>query len=194
MARWRGLGLVVLAAGVFVILSGSAGAVESARVPAKWDFVGIGARGRSLELVYTIGGCLGPAIHASVSEDATSVTISLEEDAQAPGAGVACPDFIGSARTTVRLSSPLAGRAILGRPTPGFPPGLIGVGSLGGVRVPRLGGFDPADARHVLGLYALHERVAHTRRPGLARVVAQTPAAGTTVDLSATVRVVISGP
>jgi len=190
---------VLVGVGIAVGVSGSAAAFEPTQVPAKWDVAAVGARGRSLELVYTTSGCLGPGAHASVQEDAASVTIAVEEDATIPGPGEACQLFLGSAKTTVQLASPLAGRVILGRPTPGYPGGFMGivdVGSFPNVTVPRLRGFAPADARHTLALYGLHERVrvVHPRRSGLARVVAQTPVAGSAVAQGSFVRVTIRRP
>jgi hypothetical protein len=195
--RRRVVVAVLLAVGIAVGVSGSAGAFEATQVPAKWDVAGVGLRSRSLELVYTTSGCLGPGVHASVQEAATSVTIVVEEDATIPGSGQACPLYLGSASTTVQLSSPLAGRAILGRPAAGYdgvPLGAVDVGSDLEISVPRLSGFDPADARHTLALYRLHEsvRVAPRRRPGLVRVLSQTPAAGTAVAQASTVRILIS--
>lgn len=189
--------VAVVAVGIAVGVSGPAGAFEATQVRAKWDVAGVGLRGLSLELVYTTSGCLGPGAHASVQEAATIVTIAVEEDATIPGPGEACPLFLGSATTAVQLSSPLAGRAILGRPAAGYdgvPLGTIEVGNGLKISVPRLSGLDPADARHTLALYRLHEsvRVAHRRRPGLARVLSQAPAAGTAVAQASTVRILIS--
>jgi hypothetical protein len=194
----RGLGrtalILALAAAVFAAAAPTRASATS-EVAATWDVVGVGAHGRSLDLVFLTGGCLSPTADTSVSETASSVTITVKLLDQS-GPGVACPAFVRFATTSVALSAPLAGRAILGRPTPplgGYPGALVNSGGGTQVRMPSLVGFDPADALHTLKLLGLRERVARgARRHGLLRVTAQTPTAGSLVRQRAWVRVAIS--
>jgi PASTA domain len=165
------------------------------QVPAQWDVLGVGPGARSLRLVYLVGGCESGPPTVAAAETAASVTVTVTvQDNQSPG--IACPADLGYATTSVALSAPLGGRAILGRPaTPvGFyPGGLLNVHGRLELSVPRLLGMAPADARRTLDLYGLQERAhAGPRRGGLRRVVAQRPRAGTRVRPDAGVRVAFS--
>lgn len=189
------LGLAAAAAGAS--LPGAAGA-EGSQVPATWDVAGVGPHGRSLELVYLTGGCLSATPETTVTETAASITLEVTLT-DSSGPGIACPQFLRYATSTVRLSAPIAGRVILGRPKPaltGYPGALINPG--GGalrVRVPRLVGFAPSDARHTLALYGLSEhRLASVRRHGLARVISQAPAPGASSAQRGTITIRLSRP
>jgi hypothetical protein len=177
-----------------VTLSASASA-QASQVRASWNVLGVGPQGRSLEIVFVTGGCLSPTANVRVVETKTSVTLSVTLTNEATP-GTACPAFVRFATTSVALASPLAGRAILGRPTPGLSGYMGALVSVGGhleLRMPRLIGFAPADALHTLALYGLQEQA--TRGPdqrGLVRVIAQSPQAGTLVAHRANVRVRIS--
>jgi hypothetical protein len=186
------LGLAAVLA--FTGLTGAAGAAGK-QVPANWDVTGVGPHGRSLDLVYLTGGCLSPTPETSVTETTTSITIVVTLT-DTSGPGIACPEFLRYATTTVALSTPLAGRVILGRPTPGiggYPGGVTSPG--GALRVPRLIGFAPSDARHTLTLYGLGERrLEAARRHGLARVIFQAPGPGSSIPRGATMTVRLSRP
>ena len=190
----RGLALTLAAAGALAVCLAAPASADSL-VAATWDVVGVGPHGRSLDLVFITGGCLSPTANASVVETASSVTVTVTlTDQSAPG--VACPAFARYATTSVPLAAPLAGRVILGRPTPelnGYPGALINVGGHLDVRVPRLVGFAPADASHTLHLFGLRERIlpGHHHH-GLIRVTAQTPRVGHLTHQRAPVRVRIS--
>jgi hypothetical protein len=187
--------LILAAAAAVLAAGGPTRAAAQSEVSATWDVVGVGANGRSLDLVFLTGGCLSPTANTSAAETATSVTITVTLLDQS-GPGKACPAFVRFATTSVALSAPLAGRAILGRPTPplsGYPGELVNSGGGAQVRVPRLIGFDPADALHTLKLLGLRERISRgIRRHGLVRVTAQTPLAGSVVVPRTWVRVAIS--
>jgi hypothetical protein len=196
VARRRSIAFLAAAAAVAAGLAASASAQTSV-VAATWDVLGVGPHGRSLELVYITGGCLSPTAQTAVAETAASVTITVTlADRQGPG--VACPDYLRYATSSVALAAPLAGRVILGRPSPplrGYPGDLVSSGGGLEVRMPRLVGFSPADARHTLALYGLGEHVlAGPRRHGLVRVSAQAPQPGALVHQRATVTVRVSRP
>jgi hypothetical protein len=196
--RTRGLAraaVILAVAAAALAAGGPTRASAQSQVAATWDVVGVGAHGRSLDLVFLTGGCLSPTANTSVSETAASVTITVTL-LDRSGPGVACPAFVRFATTSVALSAPLAGRAILGRPKPplgGYPGALVDSGGGTQVRVPSLIGFAPADALHTLKLLGLRDRVARgARRPGLVRVTTQTPLAGSLVRQRTRVRVAIS--
>jgi hypothetical protein len=193
--RVRGLVLVC----VVGMLGGAAGAgaFTATAVPAVWDVSGVGLGGRSLQLVYTTSGCLGPGARASVRENSRSVSIAVTEEAERPGPWEACALYLSRAFLTVKLPAPVAGRAILGRPAKAFPftgeLGVLPLGTSADTKVPRVSGLSPTDAAHTLALYALHaRRQPGTPRGGPARVVAQTPAAGTVVGRRSVVAIRVS--
>jgi hypothetical protein len=203
MVRVRLLVLVlvlVLMCGVALLgAGGPAGAFTATEVSAVWDVSGVGPGGRSLQLVYTTGGCLGPGARASVTESPGSVSIAVTEVAEKPGPGEACALYLGRASLTVRLRAPVAGRAILGRRAKPFPfageLGAIPLGTSADTLVPRVSGLSPADAARTLALYALHARLKPgMARRGLARVLTQTPAAGTVVGRRSVVVLGVSRP
>ena len=191
----RAAALLLAAAVLCGFVCASAGA-QSKAVPATWDVLGVGPQGRSLEIVYLTGGCLSASAQTAVAvQSSASVTITVTlQDTQGPG--VACPDYLRYATGTVALGRPLAGRAILGRPSPplsGYPGALVNAGGALEVRMPRLIGFSPADARHTLALYGLGEHaVAGPTRPGLVRVSAQAPKPGALVGQRSTVTVALT--
>ena len=184
---------LALAAALAVGAALAAGAAaQGTAVPASWDVVGVGRHGLSLKLVYLTGGCLSANADVTVAETAASVTLGVTlQDNEAPG--VACPAFARYVTTSVVLASPIAGRAILGRPTPpvsGYSGALVRHGGALDVRVPRLTGLSPADAKHTLALYGLGYRVSPgPRRHGLTRVVSQVPRPGTPAPQRSVVKV-----
>jgi hypothetical protein len=190
-------GLILFCVVALLGAAGGAGAFTTTRVPAVWDVSGVGVGGRSLQLVYTTSGCLGPGARARVSETARSVSIAVSEAAEKPGPGEACTLYLSRAFLTVKLAAAVAGRAILGRRAKAFPfageLGALRLGTSADTLVPRVDGLSPADAARTLALYALRARPQRgPRRGGLARVVAQTPAAGTVAARRSVVVVEIS--
>jgi len=186
---------LALAAGLLAATLSASATAQPSQVATTWDVLGVGPQGRSLEIVFLTGGCESPTANTSVAQTKTSVTLSVTlTNESAPGA--ACPAFVRFATQTVALSSPLAGRAILGRPTPplsGYTGALVTVGGRLELRMPSLLGFAPADARHTLALYRLPEQTARgARRGGLVRVIAQSPRAGSLVSQGASVLVRLS--
>jgi hypothetical protein len=175
------VGLVVGLAG-----AGPTGALVRSETPAVWQVAGVGPGQRSLDIIFTVGGCLGPGARASVRETRTSVTLAVREDAPARGGlGQACPLFVGQGTLHVPLAAPLAGRRVLGQ----SPTGLVVAGGKLRFKVPRLIGFAPGDARRALEPDRFHPVV--TRRSGgggVLQVIAQAPAPGTPVGAGGVVR------
>lgn len=193
--RRRRLTALALAAGMLAASLSASASAQPSQVGATWDVLAVGPHGRSLEIVFLTGGCLSPTANTAVAETKTSVTLSVTLANQAtPGA--ACPAFVRFATTSVALAAPLAGRAILGRPTPalsGYTGALVNVGGRLELRMPRLVGFAPADALHTLSLYGLREQTLRgPHRPGLVRVIAQSPRAGALVGQRSEVLVRLS--
>jgi hypothetical protein len=186
---------VALGAGALAASLSAPAAAQPKQVAASWDVLGVGPQGRSLELVYITGGCLSPTAQTAVAQTNTTVTLTVTlTDEATPG--TACPDYLRYATTSVALPSPLAGRAILGRPTPalsGYSGTLVTVNGHLELRLPRLVGFAPADALHTVALHGLRERVVRTTaRRGLLRVIAQAPSPGALVAARSTVLVTLS--
>lgn len=191
----RSFAALALAAATLATGLSAAASAQPARVSASWDVIGVGPQGRSLDLVFLTGGCLSPTADAEVAETSTSVTLTVTL-ANLATPGTACPAFVRFATMTVALARPLAGRVILGRPTPplsGYMGALVTANGHTKLRMPRLVGFAPADARHTLALYGLTVQFANgPKRPGLARVIAQSPRAGALTGAHARVLVRLS--
>jgi hypothetical protein len=179
---------------------GSVSAFQAMQMQADWNVVAVGPRERSLDLIYTSSGCLGPGVHVTVSEARASVTVRMQEDAEIPGPGEACAEFLRLSSLQVALAAPLRGRAILGRPTADLPidvrvpddPVFVHGREL--IEVPRLIGFAPREALRALALRALSgdRRFTRKRGGGLPRVVEQSPAPGATIALHGVVRLRIA--
>lgn len=192
--RRTGAAGVAAAVGLAVGLAGAGptGALVRSETPAVWQVAGVGPGQRSLDIIFTVGGCLGPGARASVRETRTSVTLAVREDAPARGGlGQACPLFVGQGTLHVPLAAPLAGRRVLGQSPAGsfIPTGLVVAGGKLRFKVPRLIGFAPGDARRALEPDRFHPVV--TRRSGgggVLQVIAQAPAPGTPVGAGGVVR------
>ena len=188
----------VLIASAIVAVSPAA-AAEERLVPTEWDVLEVGPAGRSLVLYYSVGGCLGPKARATVTETGTSVTVSVGLETEAPlGTLSLCPAVLGVGSLRVSLAAPLAGRAILGRPTPDRAPAAwVGLVTAKNGRAehktPRVIGFSSDDATHALERLGLHEHVRYQRLNGygLPRVISQRPAPGRIVPQDGAVHVVV---
>ncbi|MEA2299762.1 MAG: hypothetical protein QOE44_297 [Solirubrobacteraceae bacterium] len=181
------VGLVVGLAG-----AGPTGALVRSETPAVWQVAGVGPGQRSLDIIFTVGGCLGPGARATVREIRTSVTLTVREDAPTRGGlGQACPLFVGQGTLHVPLAARLAGRRVLGQSPVGsfIPTGLVVVAGKLRYKVPRLIGFAPGDARRALASDPFHPVV--TQRSGgrgMLQVIAQAPAPGTPLGAGGVVR------
>jgi len=175
----RTLAIVAAASGLSVAVAGGAGALTQVQRPASWDVAEVAPGGRGIDIYYAAGGCKGDA-RGTARETATTVTLTVRQPVTE--GGVCTADFI-LGTTRVRLAAPLAGRAIKGRPAPTTLAAEVPR------RVPRLVGFSPWEARRVLRVRGMAASVRRSAGgSGLARVVAQSPAAGATLARGATVR------
>jgi hypothetical protein len=163
-----------------------------ANVPAAnaWWLVQVGPHERSLEIVQEYGAC--DSLNESVVQGASFVRITITATHAVLPPGSACPAIAYFRRYGVALSRPLAGRHIEGAEPPpvGSVPDLLTKNGKSYHVAPRLIGLSPADARSVLGALHLHAEVRVVRRvAGVARVVSESPAAGTPVPTDRPVRV-----
>jgi hypothetical protein len=204
----RGLLILSLAlAAVVVSASASTGAladtVSYQAVPGQ--LLGVGPGQRSLQVAARTewGGCESLAgVEPTVSETATSVTVTLAEEVSEPtlSPGVACPAIaiIETTPVTVPLAAPLAGRAIEGLQLEGAGCSVLPFETASHpVTMPDLVGLSPRDARllftaptpAVAGLVAHRVHRGNHSRPV---VVAQRPAAGTACRRAAIVRLTLA--
>lgn len=200
---------VALAACALAATSTSAAsASETTTIPAKWRVFAVGPREDSLEVRVDWGACQEPDYHATVLETPTTVAIGIVQAALIlTGPDEGCEDMEAFGALTIPLAAPLGGRRLEALPTqaasgpplaPIETPHQFPQETCSRIphhdATPRLIGFAPADARHVLERCGLRVRFRPTRaRAGLARVVAQTPAAGALVALDGIVTLRVAG-
>jgi hypothetical protein len=162
----------------------------------EWGVVSVGPHGRSLEAVFSNGGCGSRNDHASVQETKTTVSVTLLREVPT-GGELVCPEIEVIARMRVQLAATLAGRLILGLPAWNSSAGPLLRSVIGQADTsaglmplaPRLIGFAPADAEGALKLLGLRAsiRVVHGGH-GLARVARQSPSPGVVAPLGEPVR------
>lgn len=69
-----------------------------------------GIKGQVVTLDYQYGGCVGPALQATVAQAATTVAVRLWD--KGPTRAEVCADFVRRAQVSVTLPAPLAGRSV----------------------------------------------------------------------------------
>jgi hypothetical protein len=188
-----------------------ASASQTGTIPARWEVFAAGPHERSLEARVYWGGCQLPDFHTTVLETPTTVEIGMLEAVPIPTSPEqACPDIELFGALAIPLAAPLAGRrfeavavpeaeaeAAGPLPTPIESPRLLPQATCSRVpddnATPRLVGFAPTDARHILELCGLRVRFRPTHaHHGLPHVIAQAPAAGALVALDGIVTLRIS--
>jgi hypothetical protein len=194
LAVAAGLLLAMLGVGVLEQATGNAAAVQGTwtQSTAEWDVLEAGRDGRSLVVGYRTDSCGERNAHVVVAhESARTVTLALPYEILVYPSAISCPAPTIKI-VAVRLHRPIAGRRVLGRSGAVLAEPRAVFGSTGAateVKAPRVVGLAPADAKHTLDVGYLHGTVQSVRKsPGLTRVAAQTPAAGSLVRRNATVR------
>ena len=189
--------LTVLATYAVVSSKPSAGAsFEWKRVAvSEWDAAETGPDGRSIQVAYRADSCGERHVRAAAIETSRSVVISVQREVAAhegPEA-MSCP-APREPTITVPLRRPLGGRMIYGRSQAVLKDPREVFGESGGpIKMPRLIGFSPRDARQALvyGYLQGSMRWRH-RGAGRPRVVAQAPPAGRSVRQGAVVQFVVA--
>jgi hypothetical protein len=179
---------ILLATGVALILALAATAAVGATSSSMTEQItgtltGVGTGQRSLDVYYDnahIGGCGISSVTPAVTETNTSVQVTLTAQVNTLPPDVSCPAVLIGQAITVPLSRPLGGRDVEGLTIRG---GVLALTTIGPRRMPSLVGLSPRDARLMLsaGPPPLVGLVTHNVRSsgaGLARVIAQRPAAG----------------
>ncbi len=149
-----------------------ADAFHEETVPAQWSLVRVSASGEDLDIGVGYGGCDQAPRVTEVQESTTSVTLTVTQPRFVPDPGdgpAVCPAIARFTSLAVRLSHPLAGRALVGQWRFSTPP--TGAGGV----VPRMIGARAGDAMRGLA----NERI-HTRLIGSVdgMVIRQSPAPG----------------
>jgi hypothetical protein len=189
MARDRLIGAAIAITAGFLATPPAAGA--QAERPAKWDVAGVSADGRAVDVYYEGGGCGPGSVRTTAVETATSVAPQVFAMSSPPPPGGSCPPSVARKLASVPLAAPLGGRAIKGRAFPA-PFDVIDYApnsAVAYVRVPRLVGMSPWEAKRALRLRRLEVALARsTARSKLPQVRHQTPAAGLFVKVGTTIR------
>ena len=179
---------ILLATGAALVLALAASAAVGATSSTMSEQItgtltGVGTGQRSLDVYYDnahIGGCGISSVTPAVTETSTSVEVTLMAQVNILPADVACPAVLIGQAITVPLSHPLGGRDVEGLTIRG---GVLVLPSIGPRRMSSLVGLSPRDARLMLSagprpLVGLVTHNVHSSGGGLARVIAQRPAAG----------------
>lgn len=195
-----GLLLAMMGLGTFTHASGSAAEVQGSWTTsaAEWDVLEVSADGRALAIGYRTDSCGERNAHVVVvRESARTVTLALPYESAVYPSTISCPAPTMKI-AAARLRRPIAGRQVLGRSRTVLaePRAVFGNTEAGTeVKVPRVVGLAPADAKHALDVGYLRGTAQSTRKsPGLTRVAAQKPAAGSLVRRNATVRLRLTSP
>jgi hypothetical protein len=141
-------------------------------VPAQWSLMRVGPSGADLDIGVGYGGCDRDPRLTEVQESTTAVTLTVSQPRSVPDPGdgpAVCPAIARFTTLAVRLSRPLAGRALVGQWRFSAPP--TGAGGV----VPPMIGARAGDAMRGLANQNVHTRLIG---PVDGTVIRESPAPG----------------